>query len=143
MLDDAVEAAAGTRVIATRQSVEFADAAALESLRTNPRPRVRRVRTPDAGGGESFRSEGIAATAGEVVTKLSFSHIAELVQCDNATKRTFYELECMRGNRSVRELKRQIASLYYKRSGLSSDKLKLATGAQTAAERYAPARDGA
>ena len=75
----------------------------------------------------------------DILAKLSFSHIAELLQCDDATKRAFYELECMRGNWSVRELKRQIASLYYERSGLSKDKGKLATLAQAAAERDAPA----
>jgi len=63
---------------------------------------------------------GVAAS--EILSKLSFTHIAELLQCDDATKRAFYELECIRGNWSVRELKRQMASLYYERSGLSTDK---------------------
>jgi predicted nuclease of restriction endonuclease-like (RecB) superfamily len=79
---------------------------------------------------------GVAAS--DVLTKLSFTHIAELLQCDDATKRAFYELECIRGNWSVRELKRQIASLYYERSGLSKDKGKLATLAQEGAERAEP-----
>ena len=47
----------------------------------------------------------------------------------------------LRGNWSVRELKRQIASLYFERSGLSHDKAKLAelahTGAEPAALRLA------
>ena len=30
-----------------------------------------------------------------------------------------YEIECIRGNWSVRELRRQIDSLYYQRGGLS------------------------
>ncbi len=76
--------------------------------------------------------------ASEILTKLSFSHIAELLQCDDATKRAFYELECIRGNWSVRELRRQIASLYYERSGLSTDKAKLAALAQQGAERALP-----
>lgn len=79
---------------------------------------------------------GIAA--GDVLSRLSFSHIAELLQCDDATKRAFYELECIRGNWSVRELKRQMASLYYERSGLSKDKVKLAALAQENAERADP-----
>lgn len=62
----------------------------------------------------------------DIVNKLSFTHIAELLKCDDATQRAFYEVECIRGNWSVRELKRQIASLYYERSGLSTDKKKLA-----------------
>jgi predicted nuclease of restriction endonuclease-like (RecB) superfamily len=38
-------------------------------------------------------------------------------------------MECIRGNWSVRELKRQMASLYYERSGLSKDKAALAAQA--------------
>jgi len=76
--------------------------------------------------------------AQEIVTKLSFTHIAELMKCDDATKRMFYELECIRGNWSVRELRRQINSLYYERSGLSQDKNRLAEMAQQNAERAEP-----
>jgi predicted nuclease of restriction endonuclease-like (RecB) superfamily len=36
------------------------------------------------------------------------------------------EIECIRGNWSVRELKRQIGSLYFERTGLSTNKGKLA-----------------
>ena len=57
---------------------------------------------------------------------------------DDALKRSFYETECIRGNWSVRELKRQIASLYFERSGLSHDKAKLATLAQASAEPAEP-----
>jgi predicted nuclease of restriction endonuclease-like (RecB) superfamily len=57
---------------------------------------------------------------------LSFSHFAELISIDNPLKRAFYEIECIRGNWSVRTLKRQISTLYYERSGLSNDKEKLA-----------------
>lgn len=50
------------------------------------------------------------------------------------TKRAFYELECIRGNWSVRELKRQIASLYYERAGLSTNPAKLAARAHAGTE---------
>ena len=69
-----------------------------------------------------------------LVSKLSFTHIVELINIDDQTKQAFYEIECMRGNWSVRELKRQIGSLYYERSGLSKDKEKLAELAQSGAE---------
>jgi len=69
-----------------------------------------------------------------IVSKLSFTHIAELIVITDETKRAFYEMECLRGNWSVRELKRQIASLYYERSGLSLDKQKLTELAQQGAE---------
>ena len=61
----------------------------------------------------------------EVISRLSFTHIAELLKCEDPTQRAFYEIECIRGNWSVRELKRQIGSLYYERSGLSKNKKKL------------------
>ena len=73
-----------------------------------------------------------------LISKLSFTHIAELINIDNDTKRFFYEIECIRGNWSVRELKRQISSLYYERSGLSKDKKKLAELAQSKAEAAEP-----
>jgi len=41
-----------------------------------------------------------------VVSRLSFSHICELIAIDDPTKRAFYEVECIRENWSVRELKR-------------------------------------
>lgn len=74
-----------------------------------------------------------------LLARLSFTHFAELIAVDDDTKRAFYELECIRGNWSVRKLKRQIASLYYERSGLSKDKGKLADLAQEGAERAGPA----
>ena len=83
----------------------------------------------------------LGVPASDVLSKLSFTHIAELLQCGDETKRAFYELECIRGNWSVRELKRQIASLYYERSGLSTDKRKLAILAQEGAEHAEPSLD--
>ena len=71
----------------------------------------------------------------ELITKLSFTHLTELIAIDDDLKRVFYEMECIRGNWSVRELKRQIASLYYERSGLSDDKKKLSELVQTGAEQ--------
>lgn len=80
---------------------------------------------------ESPQSEKRACN---LATRLSYSHFDELVDIGNTTKRAFYEVECVRGNWSVRELKRQIGSLYYERSGLSLDKKKLAELAQQGAE---------
>jgi predicted nuclease of restriction endonuclease-like (RecB) superfamily len=67
---------------------------------------------------------------------LSFSHLDELVQIEDPTKRLFYEVECLKGNWSVRELKRQIGSLYFERSGLSKDKKKLSQLAHRKADNY-------
>ena len=46
---------------------------------------------------------------------------------ENPVKRAFYEMETIRGCWSVKELERQIASLYYERSGLSKNKEALSS----------------
>ena len=69
-----------------------------------------------------------------LIQSLSFSHFVELISIDDPVKRRFYEVECLAGNWSVRELKRQIASLYYERSGLSIDKIRLSKSVQKTAE---------
>lgn len=45
-----------------------------------------------------------------LLERLSFTHFAELLQIDAPLKRLFYEVETLRGNWSVSELKRQIAT---------------------------------
>ena len=70
----------------------------------------------------------------KLLFNLSYTHLEQLVRIDDDTKRAFYELECVRGNWKVRELKRQIASLYYERSGLSHDKEALSKLAHENAE---------
>ena len=61
----------------------------------------------------------------KLISRLSFTHIVQLLTISDPLKRTFYEVESMKGNWSVRELKRQINSLYFERMGLSQDKEKL------------------
>jgi predicted nuclease of restriction endonuclease-like (RecB) superfamily len=72
--------------------------------------------------------------AEKLITNLSYSMFKLLIELENDTKRTFYEVECIKGNWSVRELNRQIGSLYYERSGLSLDKNKLSEITQKKAE---------
>jgi predicted nuclease of restriction endonuclease-like (RecB) superfamily len=74
----------------------------------------------------------------KLVGCLSFTHFVELIKLDDPLKRSFYEIESIRGNWSVRELKRQIGSLYYERSGLSENKEKLAELAQSGVEKREP-----
>ena len=83
-------------------------------------------------------SPELQVPAERLVKSLSFSHFAELIPIDEPLKRAFYEIECIRGHWSVRELKRQIGRLYYERSGLSRDKTKLAALAQAGAEQAEP-----
>ena len=61
----------------------------------------------------------------QLLEKLSYSHFIELIKIDDGLKRSFYEVECIKGTWSIRELRRQIKSLYFERSGLSSDPEKL------------------
>lgn len=61
----------------------------------------------------------------KLLEKLSFTHFRALATIDDSTKRTFYEIETIKGTWSVRELKRQIASQYYERSGMSASPAEL------------------
>lgn len=69
---------------------------------------------------------------------LSYAHFEILITLDDDHKRTFYELECLKANWSVRELRRQVHSLYNERSSLSKDKVKLAEHAITDSESFDP-----
>lgn len=76
-----------------------------------------------------------------LLQRLSYTHIEHLIAIDDDTKRAFYEIECIKGTWSVRELKRQIGSLYYERSGLSLDKKKLSELANRTADKAKPKLD--
>lgn len=75
----------------------------------------------------------------KLVSRLSFSHIVELLQIEDSLKRTFYEIECIKGTWSIRELRRQINSLYYERSGISKNPAKLSMMVAEKAEPLQPA----
>jgi hypothetical protein len=91
---------------------------------------IRDSLSPESDGASPVANQGtvspeLQTPPEDLISYLSFSHFAELIQIDDPLKRTFYEVECIQGNWSVRELKRQIGSLYYERSGLSRNKEKL------------------
>lgn len=83
--------------------------------------------------------EGVPAD--KLVQKLSFSHFVELLPIDDFVKRTFYEVECIKGTWDVRELRRQISSLYYERSGLSQKPELLSSIVQNAIIKESSAID--
>ena len=60
-----------------------------------------------------------------ILSKLSFSHITEIMTQDDPLARFFYETECIKGTWTVRELRRQIATNLYFRSGVSKEPKKL------------------
>jgi predicted nuclease of restriction endonuclease-like (RecB) superfamily len=121
-------------------------------------PQIREALTPDSGGslpagfdrtldlaaeGSSAIRESVTPEfvlpGKKIVTSLSFTHLSLLLQVDDPLKRAFYELECIRGGWSVRELRRQMSSLLFERTGLSTDKDRLAARTREAAEIDHPA----
>jgi predicted nuclease of restriction endonuclease-like (RecB) superfamily len=91
---------------------------------------------PIASPGRKARAEPAKWTvpSDRLIKSLSYTHFELLVEIEDPLKRAFYEVECIRGNWSSRELKRQIASLYYERAGLSKNKKKLSALTQAKAE---------
>lgn len=70
-------------------------------------------------------NDSLLKLSAEMLQSLSFTHISLLLGIDDKLKRSFYIVESIKGVWSVKELKRQINSLYFERSGLSKDKLTL------------------
>ena len=70
-------------------------------------------------------NDSLLKLSSKMLQSLSFTHISLLLGIDDKLKRSFYVVEAIKGVWSVKELKRQIDSLYFERSGLSKDKLTL------------------
>ncbi len=66
-------------------------------------------------------SKAIPLSASAVL-RFSWTQLIELIRLNDPLKRAFYENECLKGNWSKRQLQRQIGSLLYERTGLSSNK---------------------
>jgi predicted nuclease of restriction endonuclease-like (RecB) superfamily len=64
-------------------------------------------------------SDKFGTPAIELISKLSFSHIVEILFVDNPWARFFYETECIRCCWSVKELRRQISTNLFFRAGVS------------------------
>ena len=71
----------------------------------------------------------------DAIMLLSYNHFLQLIQVEDATARQFYETECIKGNWSVRELKRQIGSLLYERTALSANKKRMVEVTNAKAEQ--------
>lgn len=99
-----------------------------------PAADIREAASPESPIAGTASPPSVANSGRLLLERLSFSHFAELLQFDDPLQRAFYETEALRGNWSVRELKRQIASQYFQRSGLSTDKAALAKRAHADAE---------
>ena len=60
-----------------------------------------------------------------IISRLSFSHIREIMSVNDPLARYFYEQECIKCTWSVRELRRQISTNLYFRAGISANPEKL------------------
>lgn len=60
-----------------------------------------------------------------IISRLSFSHLREIMTLDDPLARYFYEQECIKCTWSVRELRRQISTNLYVRAGISANPEKL------------------
>jgi len=89
----------------------------------------------EKSGDDNKSKEGIDGAI--ILSRLSFTHIIELLTIEDPLKRLFYEVETLKGNWSVRELKRQTGSLLFERTGLSLDKEGLL---QTVNKKAVPVR---
>lgn len=58
----------------------------------------------------------------KLITNLHFSHFIELLKAETPLKRVFYEVEAIKNNWAVRDLKRAMSTLLFERTGLSKEK---------------------
>jgi len=72
-----------------------------------------------------FNSEEFLVEPRRLLSELSYTHLVQLFPIKDRLKRAFYEIECINGCWSVRELQRQIETLYYERCGMSLTPEKL------------------
>jgi predicted nuclease of restriction endonuclease-like (RecB) superfamily len=74
---------------------------------------------------QSLVNQSVTALSPEpqvMIRHFSFTHFVEFMRLSEPLKRAFYEIEGIKGCWSVSELKRQIESLLFERTGLSKDK---------------------
>jgi predicted nuclease of restriction endonuclease-like (RecB) superfamily len=72
----------------------------------------------------------------KILAELSYTHLVQLLPIKDPLKRAFYEIECIKGSWSVRELQRQIETLYFERCGMSISPEKLVAQLQNSAEVF-------
>jgi len=80
---------------------------------------------PDALGKEfnTINAEqGLGVSAPLLLSRLSFTHIVELLKADQPLQRAFYEVEAIKNNWSTCQLQRAMNSMLFERTGLSTDK---------------------
>lgn len=76
--------------------------------------------------GKSGKKSKVTSIANEnpslFLSKISFTHIVEFLKFEEDLQRSFYEIQTIKNNWTVRQLQREINSMLYERTGLSSNK---------------------
>ena len=110
---------------------EPAESAAAETLQT-PFAESRSREKPQTASAESGPTQKLLEASGDSpltgIAKrfpLPWSAYARLLAVKNPNARSFYEAEALRAGWSVRQLDRQINSLFYERTALSRDKANM------------------
>jgi predicted nuclease of restriction endonuclease-like (RecB) superfamily len=83
--------------------------------------------TASGKSGSSGERAEIAATGLPGMLSLPWSAYVRLMSVKNEHARRFYEAEALRSGWTVRQLDRQISSMYYERTALSKDKAAMLT----------------
>lgn len=76
--------------------------------------------------GKSGKKSKVTSIANEnpslFLSEISFTHIVEFLKFEEDLQRSFYEIQTIKNNWTVRQLQREINSMLYERTGLSSNK---------------------
>jgi predicted nuclease of restriction endonuclease-like (RecB) superfamily len=81
-----------------------------------------RKRISETPSRKSSRAAAKLPTVPADAFPLPWSHYVRLISVDDPKARAFYEAEALRGGWSVRQLDRQVSTLFYERTALSRDK---------------------
>lgn len=71
---------------------------------------------------ELLVNQSVSTPPEKIISRLSFTHLVEIMTFDDPLQRTFYEIESIKGGWTVQVLKRQIKTMLFERTGLSADK---------------------
>jgi predicted nuclease of restriction endonuclease-like (RecB) superfamily len=108
------------RLFRIRQTLSVESTVSIPSIPAAPSPESRALAIRG-----SVTPELPTPLSPELLLRLSWSQLQELIRLDDPWQRAFYENECLKSRWSVRQLQRQIGSLLYERTGLSTHKKAL------------------
>lgn len=118
-------------LIAKFPNIEF-------QINTKGQSLIAKFKTDNFVLSKTSKEENYGVEIDTLINRLSYTHLVELISINDSLKRAFYEIECIKGNWSVRELQRQIGSLLFERIGLSSNKEKVIEIANDKADLLLP-----